>query len=119
MSYQRPRSAHEIEEINTLLASNQRIPFYQSLTAKRMTTHYLSTFGSILDWSSIGQVRPLFSKEAFTYNTSYTRNFSFDNFGFVQNHYVRQTLLYHYPELEAQLDYLALRTKNQPFLVKV
>ena len=72
MSYQRPRSAFEIEEVNTLLATNQRIPFYQSLTAQRMTTHYLSTFGSILDWSSISQVRPLFSKEAFTYKTGYT-----------------------------------------------
>ena len=37
----------------------------------------------------------------------------------VQNHYVRQVLMHHHPELEAQLDFLALRTKNQPFLVKV
>ena len=64
MSYQRRRTPLEMEEVNTLLAANQRIPFYQSLTAQRMTTHYLSTFGSILDWSSISQVRPLFSKEA-------------------------------------------------------
>ena len=72
MSYQRRRTPLEMEEVNTLLAANQRIPFYQSLTAQRMTTHYLSTFGSILDWSSISQVRPLFSKEAFTYKTGYT-----------------------------------------------
>ena len=77
MSYQRRRTPLEMEEVNTLLAANQRIPFYQSLTAQRMTTHYLATFGSILDWSSIGQVRPLFSKEAFTYKTSYTLNFFF------------------------------------------
>ena len=63
MSYQRERSGAEIEEVNDLLASGRRIPFYQSFTAERMTNHYLQTFGAILDWSSIGQVHPLFSKD--------------------------------------------------------
>ena len=36
----------------------------------------------------------------------------------MQDHYVRRTLLHHHPELEAQLDYLSLKTKNQPFRMK-
>ena len=57
MSYQRERGALETAEINRLLASGERIAFETSLTAERMTTHYLQTHGSFLDWSSLAEVR--------------------------------------------------------------
>ena len=57
MSYQRERSALEISEINNLLKTGNRIPFETSLTAKRMTNHYLQTFGDIIDYSSLTEVR--------------------------------------------------------------
>ena len=79
MSYQRERSDAEIEEVNDLLASGRRIPFYQSFTAERMTNHYLQTFGAILDWSSIGQVHPLFSKDKHGQNMHWALRLSFDN----------------------------------------
>lgn len=79
MSYQRERSDAEIEEVNDLLASGRRIPFYQSFTAERMTNHYLQTFGAILDWSSIGQVHPLFSKDKHDQNMHWALRLSFDN----------------------------------------
>ena len=79
MSYQRERSNAKIEEVNDLLASGRRIPFYQSFTAERMTNHYLQTFGAILDWSSIGQVHPLFSKDKHDQNMHWALRLSFDN----------------------------------------
>ena len=63
MSYQRERSALEISEINNLLETGNRIPFETSLTAKRMTNHYLQTFGRIIDYSSLTEVRLDLTKE--------------------------------------------------------
>ena len=36
----------------------------------------------------------------------------------LQNHYARRVLLNQYPEMEGQLDFLAIRTRNQPYLMK-
>ena len=63
MSYQRERSALEISEINSLLETGSHIPFETSLTAKRMTNHYLQTFGRIIDYSSLTEVRLDLTKE--------------------------------------------------------
>ena len=64
-SYQRERSSLEIHEINELLRTGQRIPFEASLTAQRMTNHYLQSYGEILDYSSITEVRLTLSKEIY------------------------------------------------------
>ena len=90
LSYQRRRTELEKLEIASLLASGIDIEFHRSITSMSLATAFVQTFGRLLDWSSV------------------------DN----EDSYVLKTIVSMDPYLKYQIEYLAARTKNQPYKLK-
>ena len=90
LSYQRRRTELEQLEIAALLDSGIDIEFHRSITSMSLATTFIRAFGRLLDWSSV------------------------DN----EDSYVFKTMVFLDPSLKYQIEYLATRTKNQPYKVK-
>ena len=90
LSYQRRRTELETLEAQSLLQSGISIDFHHSLTGATLASDFVRVLGRLLDWSSI------------------------DN----EESYVWKYLITEEPSLASQIEYLSLRTKNQPYKLK-
>ena len=60
ISYQRNRTDLERYEMRQLLKLGGATPFHETYIGQRMAQHYISIYGYILDYSSLGEVGPIF-----------------------------------------------------------
>ena len=60
ISYQRDRTELERYEIRQLLKLGGATPLHETYIGQRMAQHYISIYGNILDFSSLGEVSSTF-----------------------------------------------------------
>ena len=77
-------------ELDILINNAMNIPYEKSLVAQNLASTYIRVFGRLLDWSSIN------CSGSFIFKTLFAEN---------------ETLI-------AMLDFLSMKTKNQPFCLK-
>ena len=77
-------------ELDILIKNAMNIPYEKSLVAQNLASTYIRVFGRLLDWSSIN------CSGSFIFKTLFAEN---------------ETLI-------AMLDFLSMKTKNQPFCLK-